>query len=376
MDLQRIARPEGARPTAPLLLKNLSYLCTMKYEVGDQIIVLHSNEEGRVIEIMNEKMVMIEVRGVKFPAYTDQIDFPYFKRFTEKKLFPEAPKKKVFIDDVPREKKKTTAPREATGVWLAFLPVFRTDEFGDDYVTTLKIHLQNNSPYDLQFTYKLEGHSDTVFELKNQVAAFHDFYLHDVPFEDMNDNPQFWFEFSLNKPIVSKAPYFEAAHKMKAKQLFAKIEQLKEKGEALFAHQLFADYPDRSAEDHAPDLPTADAFDLGKLSASGFKITNKKSRGAESVQTTIDLHIEKLREDWKSMRKGEILDYQLRTFEKHLDKVYMHHLPQLTVIHGVGTGKLKDELHEILKHRKEVKHFVHQYHPWYGYGATEVYFKF
>ena len=61
----------------------------MKYEVGDEIIVLHSNEEGRVVEIMNDKMVMIEVRGVKFPAYMDQIDFPYFLRFTRKKLVEE-----------------------------------------------------------------------------------------------------------------------------------------------------------------------------------------------------------------------------------------------------------------------------------------------
>ena len=41
----------------------------MKYQVGDEILVIHSNEEGRIIEIMNDKMVMIEVRGVKFPAY-------------------------------------------------------------------------------------------------------------------------------------------------------------------------------------------------------------------------------------------------------------------------------------------------------------------
>ncbi len=74
----------------------------MKYEAGDKIIVLQTQEEGKVLEILNEKMVMIEVRGVKFPAYTDQIDFPYFKMFTQKKT-PE--KKKIFVDDVKREKK-------------------------------------------------------------------------------------------------------------------------------------------------------------------------------------------------------------------------------------------------------------------------------
>ena len=57
----------------------------MKYEVGDKILILATDEEGKVVELMNEKMVMIEVRGVKFPAYMDQIDFPYFKMFSQKK---------------------------------------------------------------------------------------------------------------------------------------------------------------------------------------------------------------------------------------------------------------------------------------------------
>ena len=57
----------------------------MKYQIGDEILVLHSNEEGKVVDFINDKMLMIEVRGVKFPAYMDQIDFPYFKRFTQKK---------------------------------------------------------------------------------------------------------------------------------------------------------------------------------------------------------------------------------------------------------------------------------------------------
>ena len=78
----------------------------MKYEVGDKIIVLHSNDEGEVIDIINEKMVMIEVRGVKFPAYMDQIDFPYFHRFTQKKIVPEKTAPKTYIDQVPKEKQQ------------------------------------------------------------------------------------------------------------------------------------------------------------------------------------------------------------------------------------------------------------------------------
>src|SRR6266568_6625223 len=84
----------------------------MKFQVGDKVVIQHSNDEGEVIDIINDKMVLVDVRGVKFPAYTDQLDFPYFKRFTEKKLFPEEKKKKTYIDQLPREKPAPGGPKK------------------------------------------------------------------------------------------------------------------------------------------------------------------------------------------------------------------------------------------------------------------------
>ena len=80
----------------------------MKYQLGDKVLVLHSNEEGEVVDIINDKMVLIDVDGVRFPVYMDQIDFPYFKRFSEKKSFDklrtEKKKDKIYIDDIKKEK--------------------------------------------------------------------------------------------------------------------------------------------------------------------------------------------------------------------------------------------------------------------------------
>src|SRR5580700_8534354 len=103
----------------------------MKFEIGDKVILLHSGEEGEVIDIISKTMVMVDVRGVKFPAYIDQLDFPYFKRFTEKKQAPE--KAKQFIDDVKKEK-ASSQKKVVDGVWLTFLPVFDVDEFDDEFV--------------------------------------------------------------------------------------------------------------------------------------------------------------------------------------------------------------------------------------------------
>lgn len=121
----------------------------MKFQIGDRVLVLYSNEEGEVIDIINDKMVMIDVRGVKFPAYIDQLDFPYFKRFSEKKLFPEK-KGKKYIEELKKEKDSPKQKR-VDGVWLSFLPVVDTDEFGDDVVTELKVHLINRTYKSYKF---------------------------------------------------------------------------------------------------------------------------------------------------------------------------------------------------------------------------------
>src|SRR4249919_3701178 len=190
----------------------------MKFEVGDKVTVLHSNEEAEVVEMINDKMVMVEVRGVKFPAYIDQLDFPYFKRFTEKKNVVQK-KPKTFVDQLPIDKsKKTNNPMD--GCWLRILPVSDTDEFGDEVVEDLKIYLVNNTDKALNFHYKLSYAGTPDFELNNEIQPSKDFYLHDIPFEKLNDSPVFITDFNLVQPDKSKASHFETSLKLKGRQVF------------------------------------------------------------------------------------------------------------------------------------------------------------
>ena len=337
----------------------------MKYQVGDRVLVLHSNEEGEIVDIINNKMVMIDVRGVKFPAYIDQIDFPYFKKFSEKKLFPKKETKK-YVDDLKKEKEPQK--KVADGAWLSFLPKFELDEFGDEVVEDLKIHLINRTEKEYSFIYKLQYFGDTEFELKNSIPAFGDFYLHDIPFADVNDSPNFSIEFSLTIPDKKKAEYFETTLKLKPKQVFQKVEELKKKNEPTFSYKLFDVYPDK-LEEQKPDL--------SPLISKGIKVYNAKEarKHLPPARSVVDLHIEKLTDDWKGISNLEILGIQLKEFEKWYDLAVAHHQSNLIVIHGVGTGRLRDEVHDILRLKREVKSFVNQYHPSYGYGATEIYFK-
>ena len=337
----------------------------MKYEVGDKIIVLHSDEEGKVIELINDKMVMIEVRGVKFPAYMDQIDFPYFKMFTQKKIVE---KKKIHIDHLKKEK-PTVRKKIADGVFLNFIPIFDKDVFDDDVVEKVKVFLINYNEEDYHFKYNLVFDGESHFELKSEVRGLTDFYLHDIEFEDLSAGPSFEFEFSLSKENKKKAPFFESMVKLRGKQLFKKLEELQAKNEPSFSMEIFVHYPDKVAEEK---------MDLSKLGNAGFRIyeVSKAKEYLQPARSVIDLHIEKLTDTPEYLSNYEMLNLQLNTFEKYFELSVLNKANTLIVIHGIGEGKLRTEIHERLKQKSNVKSFVNQYHSMYGYGATEIYFSY
>lgn len=54
---------------------------------------------------------------------------------------------------------------------------------------------------------------------------------------------------------------------------------------------------------------------------------------------------------------GKTVDEALPLLDKYLDDAYLSHLPQVTVIHGRGTGALKNAVHTHLKKTKYVKSY-------------------
>lgn len=342
----------------------------MKYQVGDEILVLLSNEEGRIIEIMDDKMVMIEVRGVKFPAYMDQIDFPYFKRFTEKKLFPQkAAPQKIYLDQIPKEKVQKNDSKEEEGVWLKIIPKFSLDDFNDEVVDNLKIYLSNRNRVSYHFIYDQSFGGTSNFSIESTIAPFTDFYIHDISFAEVNDSPSFSVDFSLTEPHKKKADHFEANIKIKPKQFFQKIEIFKEDDKANISYPLFETYPDKEEDNHV-------AIDI--LRNAGYKVydASKIKQNIQKARSVIDLHIEKIMDSHSHLSNAEILHFQLQEFEKWFELAKVNQLPSMIFIHGVGKGKLKQEIHDLLKVKSNVKSFINQYSDFYGYGATEVFFEY
>ena len=337
----------------------------MKFQLGDPILIRKTEEEGKIVAFLGKNMAEVNVAGVVFPIHEDELDFPYRKWFTTKKEIP-AKKGKVYVDDIKREKKIEIA-REEDGVRMNFLPVYDTDEFGDEYVKYIKLYLLNNLHDDLHFTYKLKQGNNILFDIKNIIHSFKEFYLHDVPFSEIVENPQFFFDFSLVKPNKKKERHFESILRKTAKNIFLKIEECKAKDEATFSFLLFTSFPEKKE---------AESLDLQKLEAKGYTLfdAGKGKVKQPAIKHEVDLHIEKLTDEYNEMTNAEKLDLQLSTFENYLEIAIARGQKKFTVIHGVGEGILKNEVHKILASKKEVERFENSYDVRYGAGATFITF--
>ena len=94
--------------------------------------------------------------------------------------------------------------------------------------------------------------------------------------------------------------------------------------------------------------------DLSKLGKAGFRMyeASKAREHMPSPRSVIDLHIDKLTDHWTDLSSMDILAMQLSHFEKYYELAVANMLPEMVVIHGVGEGRLRDEIHERLRHKQ------------------------
>jgi len=86
----------------------------------------------------------------------------------------------------------------------------------------------------------------------------------------------------------------------------------------------------------------------------------------------VDLHIEQLIDNDKNLGNHEKLNIQLAYFSKCLDAAIVHKFKKITFIHGVGQGRLKEEIHKVIKESYPGVKIQDAPFKKFGMGATEV----
>ena len=88
----------------------------------------------------------------------------------------------------------------------------------------------------------------------------------------------------------------------------------------------------------------------------------------------VDLHIEQSAVKYKKIDATEALILQLEQVEKSIDAAIASGKMEIRVIHGLGKGKLKEEIHKMLRKHPHVCSFENDYTPSYGWGSTLIKF--
>lgn len=97
----------------------------------------------------------------------------------------------------------------------------------------------------------------------------------------------------------------------------------------------------------------------------------KKPKSLKPTVLEVDLHIHNLTDSTKGLSNFDMLNIQLDTAKRRLENAIRNRVPKIVLIHGVGEGVLKMELHTLLRRYEEVTFYDADFKT-YGYGATEV----
>ncbi|NDC40043.1 MAG: hypothetical protein EBZ77_00565 [Chitinophagia bacterium] len=333
----------------------------MKFTVGDRVLLKRTGEEGFVTALIDKLMVEVEVNGTSFPVYLDEVDHPYLKWFTEKR--PE--KKKPVVPEPVPEKIIERKPRMARGVYLSFTPVFKT-EFMEEVADHLKVHLLNELPVEVKFSYEVKLAGQAGFSHEGQLHAFGNIYLHNVPFIEMGQQPRFvWKLLDMTHKNMLTA---DGVLRIKPSKLFEHINDALVNGQPSFSYQLLDDFVEKPRNELPQKLDTD--LPTGKPK---YLITPKT---LEPARHELDLHFEQLFPGLNGLTNDEMLHKQMAMLEKYVHLAIAHRLHRMIVIHGLGKGKLRDEVHLYLKKVNEVSRFKNEWSGKYGFGATEVIFKY
>jgi hypothetical protein len=314
----------------------------MKYQLGEFVRFVDEKREGYITKIINDEMV-----GV-----TGEDDF-------------EIP---VMINNLTRvHGHKTNPENDTTNLQITskekdFIEkgLFLTAITDKNKASIVHFYIVNQTSYQILATFKTSQKQVFKGEFADKISSNSSTKIYSASLAELDVWPQFHFQalsFTAQDKPQSKPLTFDIS--FKAKDFSGSKTQIpivKENG------WLF-----RMDE-------AAIQIDVEKLKEAFFKPSEEKKQVAKPAKE-IDLHIEKLRDDFHFLNKQEMLEIQLIKFQECLDSAIVHQFEKIVFIHGAGNGTLQHRIHKIVSKHPQVKTFMDAQKEKFGYGATEVIFK-
>ncbi len=345
----------------------------MLFSIGTRVKFVNTNDKGVVTALLDNGMVsiLLEEHDMEIPAFLDDLvrleeeidEFSVIKA----KIVPGKRANKLSKTDIPQPEVQYTILK-SKGLQLAFDPVLREDAYAERY----KIFLINDTKDEALFTLTLKLKNRVDQRYNGKISSMSIYEVGELWFDQLNDNPAFEVECWR----VTTAGTETRRHKslrIKPKQFFKKTTMAPLLNRQVHLFKVFEDLRGEGPQKDE-DLHTYTKRNL-RPAANWDNIQERFSIDVmefASFDPELDLHIEKLSQNHQKLSNADILRIQLFHFEQYMSKAIRLGVERVFIIHGVGKGKLKKEISNLLKQMDHVQDFKNEFHPRYGYGATEV----
>jgi hypothetical protein len=321
-----------------------TYLYAMKYKLGDFVRFVDEKLEGYVTRIIDDQM--IGVTG------DDDFEIPVLASKVTTVHGYEGGKKAE-----PKTGGETVIPVTefvARGIYLAAVTDVRA-------ASVVHFYLLNDTSFQLLSNLTTEKDSKFKGEYAGIVAPKSATQIYSAQLADLQLWPKITVQVVYHTPqnIQPPAPLV-FAEKFKAKDFAGAKQKLPVSGLMGWVFRM-----------DEPEL----VIDADKLKESFFKTAEEKTVVPDKPISEVDLHIEKLRDDYQFLSNTEILKIQLAYFNTTLDAAIVHQLPEIVFIHGAGNGILRHELHKLLSKNNKIQTFMDARKEKFGYGATKAILK-
>ncbi len=331
--------------------------------IGDKVRMIHSNEEGIISKVVNHSIIEVEIEeGFHIPV-----------KKTEVVLIDQQESVQFGNDSIIKSAEEPTQavkPKVFShhGIYVAFRGI-NDRRYG--------MYLINNTDYDLPFVLGQEQNQRYQGIYAATLKSRDSIKVYEVDLQDFENWGIFIFQFlyftfnaqPLKEPLVKRVR-FRADSFFKSKQ---EAPLLKKEAYVLQIDQ------DQKIESIPLKEEKATSLDPQKIKEKMFENTDKASESKPYVvkppKIEVDLHIEEITPDFAKLNSGEILEQQLQVFETNLESAIACGMYEITFIHGVGNGKLRQEIHRRLAGNADIKYFQDAQREKFGYGATLVRFK-
>jgi hypothetical protein len=360
----------------------------MILNVGDKVSFLNERRDGIVKKVLNNKMVLVEIEAgfdipvlssdlIKVQSYEDLVS----QKRTEKVLSDPRQEEKLeeieerfparigFADENDYKIKKS--------LYLAFIPENPEDVLSSGF----GIYLLNHNSCDVLFTYMLKEDDKFICKDYEQVDEESAVLLDVIDKTDIEKWKDvqiqclfFKQDVTLHKPPmvyeiqIRPVRFYKDDNFIFYSLLNEKcfLLPLTEKGKSKPT-----EWPEEKWENEKVAKPSGLKI-IGHINNLNKTESFPEKHIIEKSVAEVDLHIEELTENYAGKENFELLSIQMDYFSKMMELAIANKLQKIIFIHGVGNGRLKNEITERLKNNFPELKFTDASFLKYGKGATEI----